>query len=355
VTAGAPDDRAGAPHVLVADLRAKAPVWRLPDEGGRRLRAAAPEGWSVRIVEAPTVSDGDGGTPPSREALAAIADAEAYAGFGISRELFAAAPGLRWIHSAAAGVGGLLFPELLASRVIVTNSAGVHAEPIAEHALGGILRLLRAHDVADELRRRREWAREPFVGTDSPVRELSECRALILGAGGIGSAIARKLAALGARCVGVRRHPERGAPAGFERVVGTDAWEPLVPESDLLVLSAPGTAETRGLVTAPVLDRLPHGAIVVNVARGTLLDEAALAERIAAGAIRGAVLDVFEREPLPPESPLWTLPSVLLTPHVSAVSPRGFWERELALLIDNWRRLAAGAPLRNVVDKAVGY
>ncbi|HEX6533408.1 MAG TPA: D-2-hydroxyacid dehydrogenase [Gemmatimonadaceae bacterium] len=341
--------------VLVADLRAKAPVWRLSDEGARRLVAAAPEGWSVRIVEAPTISDGDGGTPPSDDAMKAVADAEAYVGFGMSRDLFLAAPRLRWIHSAAAGVGGLLFPELRSSGVIVTNSAGVHAEPIAEHVLGGILHFVRAHDVASELQRRHEWAREPFVGAHSPVRELSEYRALILGAGGIGRAIARKLAALGVACVGVRRRPELGTPAGFTRVVGADAWEALVPESDLLVISAPATPATHRLVTAPVLDRLPHGAIVVNVARGSLLDEAALAERIAGGAIRGAVLDVFEREPLPAESPLWELPSVLLTPHVSAVSPHRFWERELSLVIDNWRRLASGAGLRNVVDVGQGY
>ena len=93
----------------------------------------------------------------------------------------------------------------------------------------------------------------------------------------------------------------------------------------------------------------------MNVARGSLVDEAALAERVASGRLRGAVLDVFREEPLPPESPVWALPSVLVTPHVSAVSPRGFWRRELALFVDNWRRYAAGQPLRNVVDKEAGY
>lgn len=330
-------------------------MWRLPDHGVARLVAGAPRGWRVRVVEAHTVSDGDGGTPPSDEALEAVADAEAYVGFGMSRPLFAAAKRLRWLHSAAAGVGSLLFPELRDSRVIITNSAGVHAEPIAEHVVAGVLHLLRGHDVAVSQARRRVWEREPFVGASSPVRELSECSALVYGAGGLGSAIARKLSALGARCTGVRRRHMLGAPPGFDRVVSTEEWEALLPESDLLVLSAPATAATRGVVTPSVLDRLPDGAIVVNVGRGALLDENALAERISRGTLRGAVLDVFADEPLPASSPLWGLESVLLTPHVSAVSPRRFWDRQLDLVLDNWRRFDRGEPMRNVVDRKAGY
>lgn len=340
---------------LVVDLRARAAVWSLPADGAERLRRGAPAGWEVCILDAPTVSDGDGGAPPSAEALAAIEDAEAYAGFGISPALFAAARRLRWVHSAAAGVGGLLFPAMLESDVIVTNSAGVHAVPIAETVLGGILVLLRALDIAGERQRARSWDREAFVGPESRMRELRDCRALIVGAGGIGTAIARRLSLLGVRCIGVRRHPERGAAEGLERVVGPGEWEPLLPESDLLILSAPATRETRALVTGAVLDRLPAGAIVVNVARGSLLDEQALADRIARGRLRGAVLDVFEHEPLPATSPLWGLSSVIITPHVSAVSPRGFWDRELALLLDNWHRYVAGKGMRNVVDKEAGY
>jgi phosphoglycerate dehydrogenase-like enzyme len=340
---------------LVVDLRARAPVWRLPDDGVARLRSATPTGWETCIIDAPTISDGDGGTPPSTEVLQAIVDAEVYFGFGISRALFAAARRLRWVHSAAAGVGGLLFPEMLASPVVVTNSAGVHAVPMAEQVLAGLLFLLRSLDVARERQRSHHWDREAFVGAESRMRELRDCRALIVGAGGIGTAIARRLTLLGSRCTGVRRHPERGAPEGFERVVGPDRWEQALPESDILILSAPATPATRALVGASQLDRLPAGAIVVNVARGSLLDEVALAERITAGRLRGAVLDVFSEEPLPATSPLWGLPSVVLTPHVSAVSPHGYWERELSLFIENWHRYVAGKGMRNVVDKEAGY
>lgn len=342
-------------RILAVNLFATAPAWALPEEGASAIVRAAPAGWEARIVRAPTVSDGDGGAAPSAEALAAIADAEAYLGFGIARPLFLAARRLRWVHSATAGVGSLLFDEMLARDVLLTNSAGVHAIPMAETVLGGVLHLLRGLDLALASQREGKWDRAPFIGADSPIREVSECRALIVGAGGIGTAVASRLTALGARCTGIRRHPERGAPDGFAAVAGPDALGDLLPSHDLLVIAAPATPETRELVTEERLDRLPRGAIIVNVARGSLLDERALAERVRDGRLRGAVLDVFAEEPLPANSPLWGLPSVLITPHVSGVSPRCFWRRELDLFLDNWHRYARGERLRNVVDKRAGY
>lgn len=343
------------PRILVVDLRAGAPVWALPDAVARAIRDGAPPGWEVRIVDAPTVSDGDGGAPPSAEALDGVRDAEAYFGFGMSRPLFAAAPRLRWIHTAAAGVGSLLYEELAASDVTLTNSAGIYAVPMAESVLAGVLALLRGLDIAIDRQRQRVWDKSPFIGAASPIREMRDCRALIVGTGGIGTALAERLTALGARCTGVRRRPALGPPPGFAAVHPPDALDELLPVHDLLVLAAPATAETRALVTAERLNRLPIGAIVVNVGRGTLLDEDALAEGVAAGRLRGAVLDVFREEPLPAGSPLWSLPSVLITPHVSGVSPLGFWPRELALFMDNWHHWSRGEPLRNAVDKAAGY
>ncbi len=347
--------RGAEPRLLVADLMATGPVWTLRPQHAAAIREAAPEGWRTHIVSAPTVSDGDGGTPPSAEALEAIRDAEVYVGFGISRALFTEARRLRWVHSAAAGVGSALFPEMLASDVILTNSAGIHAIPIAEHAVGGILYFLRGFDVALEAQRAHTWARESFVGADSPMRELSGSRVLVLGAGGLGSEIARRCTAFGARCVGVRRRPELGTPEGFERVTGPDALDAELRNADILVITAPATNETKAMVSRARLAMLPAHGIVVNVARGTLVDEEALADLLDAKALRGAVLDVTHREPLARESRLWQLRSVLLTPHVSAVSPAGFWERQLALFLDNWRRYVAGEPLRNVVDKHEGY
>jgi phosphoglycerate dehydrogenase-like enzyme len=351
-------DAALVPHPrgrLVVDLRATARAWSLTEEAADAIHAAAPKGWSTHVVGAPTISDGDGNAAPSAEVMREIADADAYVGFGMPRPLFLAGRRLAWIHTAAAGVGSLLFPEMIASDIVLTNSAGVHAVPMAEHVLGGLLYLLRQLDVAVIQQRDRVWHRDPFVGENSQVRELGECRAVIVGAGGIGSEIARRLSALGMRCTGVRRHPDRGVPEGFDAVHGVEALNELLSTADILIVAAPATAETRGLVTAERLDHLPHGAIVVNIARGSLLDERALTERLRDGRLSGAVLDVFEREPLPADSELWDVPRVLLTPHVSAVSPRGYWRRELELFTDNWARFAAGRPMRNVVDKRAGY
>ncbi len=329
--------------------------WSLTESGAFDIKKNAPPGWTVDIVSTPTVSDGDGGLPPSEEAISAIHGAEAYFGYGMSQPLFRAAHKLRWVHSAAAGVGRLLFEEMLRSKVVITNSAGIHAVPIAESVVGGILHLLRSFDVAIEQQRKKVWDKDPFVSAGSQMREMADCRVVIAGAGGLGGAVAERLAALGASCSGIRRNPGKGAPPGFDRVEGPDALPELAAGCDVLVITAPATGETRELVTADILDRLSPGAIVVNVSRGSLLDEQALAARIASGRLRGAVLDVFREEPLPPESPLWGLPGVLITPHISGVSPRGFWRRELALFFDNWHRYASGSPLRNEVDKTAGY
>ena len=342
-------------RLLVLDLAATSRNWALPLDAEQAIRAATPSDWRIHTVSAPTSSDGDGAATPSAEALSAIADAEVYFGFGITRPLFLAARRLRWVHSAAAGVRGALFPEMLASPVVLTNSAGIHAIPIAETVIGGLLYLLRGLDMAVEQQREGRWDKARFVATDSVLRELGDCRVLIIGTGGIGTEVARRVAAFGARCVGVRRRPARGTPAGFESVVGLDTLDDELPHADVVVLAAPLTEETSGVLDAARIGRLRRGAIVANVARGALLDENALADAVASGRIRGAVLDVFRDEPLAAESPLWQLRPVLITPHVSPVSPGRFWPRQLELFLGNWRRYIDGEPLRNVVDKHAGY
>jgi phosphoglycerate dehydrogenase-like enzyme len=340
---------------LVLHLAAASRNWALPAEGVEAIRNAAPSDWEVVVLEAPAVSDGDGGTTPSPEVIAAIRDAEIYFGFGLPRPLFLQASALRWVHSASAGVASLLYPEMMASDVVVTNSAVIMGDPIAEQALAGILYFVRNVDIAVDQQRRVEWNKSPFVDDASQARELSECRALIVGMGGIGAALARRLTALGCPCVGVRRRLDQPLPEGFERATTLERVDDELPGADIVALATPLTPLTRNLLSAARIDCLKAGAIVVNVARGALLDEQKLTDDLQAGRLRGAVLDVFNEEPLPASSPLWRMRNVLITPHVAAVSPRLFWKRELELFLDNWRRYRAGLPLRNVIDKAAGY
>lgn len=345
----------GTTRVLVVDAMAQSLTWRPGPEVERALHASAPPGWTVRMVQAPTISDGDGPARPSDEALAAIADAEVYMGFGITPPLFHAAPRLRWVHSAAAGVRGALFPEMRESDVLLTNSAGIHAIPMAETVIGGLLFLMRGLHLARALQQEARWDKAPFVGAGSPLRELGDCRVLVVGAGGIGREVAVRASAFGARCTGIRKHPDRGVPEGFARVAGPGALDAELRAADVVVVAAPFTDETAALLDARRLALLPAGAYVVNVARGALVDEPALVAALREGRLGGAVLDVFAHEPLAADSPLWQLPNVCITPHVSPVSPGRFWPRQLELFADNWRRYVQGAPLRNLVDKRAGY
>ena len=269
--------------LLVVDGNAVSRTWTLTNDAEKRVRDEAPPGWDVYFVRTQTSSDGDGPRGSSDEVLHEIPKADVYLGFGIPRPLFLAARRLRWVHSAAAGVGNALYPEMLGADVLLTNSAGVHAIPIAEYIVAGVLFFFRGLDIAVEQQHRREWDKQRFVSEQSPLREIGGARVLIVGAGGIGSEAASRLTALGARCVGVRRRPSLGAPKGFERVIGFEAIETELPNADVVVLAAPLTEHTRGLLSAPRLDLLPPSALVVNVARGALVDESALVERLRLG------------------------------------------------------------------------
>jgi phosphoglycerate dehydrogenase-like enzyme len=347
-------------RLLVADVRARSPAWALTAAAEARLRTSVPDGWDLHLVSAETSFDGEVNPSPSREVVEAIGGAEAYFGFGMSAPLLAAAGRLRWIQSAGAGVGSLLALGLDERGIVLTNAAGIHAQPMADTVLGGVMYFLRGLDVAAAQQKDGRWVREPWVDpapwmADVQAREIADCRVLVVGTGGIGQAVARRFSALGARLAGVRRRPELGTPTGFEEVVGDDELDEMLGWADVVVLAAPATERTSHLLDAPRLRLLRRGAIVVNVARGALVDEAALVEALSEGRLRGAVLDVFSQEPLPADSPLWRLPNVLVTPHVSAVSPARFWDRMLALFLENWERYRRGERLLNQVDASAGY
>ena len=340
---------------MLLDLAATSRNWAITSDLERQLVDAAPPGWAVDIVDAPTSSDGDGPQRASDEALRLIRNAEVYFGFGVSKDLIDAASKLQWVHSAAAGVGNVLDTGIVERNIVLTNSAGLHGAPIGEFVVAAVLHFMRGLDVAVDQQQRAVWDKRFFVADESPLREVEGARVLVLGAGGLGSEAAWRLTALGATCVGLRRRPERGLPRGFAAVAGIEALDDELPKADVLVLTAPLTAETKGIMTRERLQRLPKRAILVNVARGALLDEDALADLLEAGQLRGAALDVFREEPLPGSSRLWHLRNALVVPHVSPVSPGKFWPRQLELFLDNWQRYAAGRPLRNLVDKQAGY
>jgi phosphoglycerate dehydrogenase-like enzyme len=272
------------------------------------------------------------------------------------KALFAAARKLKWTHTGTAGVASLLFPEMVASEILVTNSAGViYGAAIAEHVVAGVLHFLRGFDVAATQQHEARWDPNPWSDERVMVRELSECRAVVVGAGGIGGEVARKLGALGCAVTTVRRDPAKGAPPGATKVIDLTQIDRVIGDADIVVLATPLTNATRAVLSAERIGRLSRGAIVCNVSRGALVEEPALAAALAERRIRGAVLDVYAKEPLAADSPLWHLPNVLHTPHVSGVSPRLFWVRLAELFLDNWARYRAGDPLRNLVDKQLGY
>jgi phosphoglycerate dehydrogenase-like enzyme len=338
---------------LVLDLASQRPAWQPPAEFTRALTVAAGDQWQVDVVRARTDSDGDGagGSP---EAVAVAAGAEVYIGWGIAEPVLAAGRAtLRWLHTAAAGVSGSLTATLRASGALLTNSAGVHAEPIAEWVVAALLHFYRGVDLAQRAQAARRWAKDEFTGLPCPLRELAGSRAAIYGLGGIGAAVARRLLALGAEVRAVRRRPSLAGPAGVA-AVGPDQAAWALDGAAALVIAAPLTAHTRGAIGARELSLLADDAVLVNVSRGAIVEEPALLAALESGKLRGVALDVFAREPLPGDHPFWTHPRVLVSPHVAGVTP-GYWAREQALVLDNWRRYREGRELVNVVDLGAGY
>ncbi|MDP9270720.1 MAG: D-2-hydroxyacid dehydrogenase [Chloroflexota bacterium] len=258
------------------------------------------------------------------------------------------APNLKWIHSASAGVDWVAIPTVRAREITVTNARGVFSRPIAEYVAMMLLAIARRLPQLLELQRERTW--QPLRG-----RELGELTVGIIGFGSIGAELARLLAPSGIRILATRRRPERGiGDAPNVEIFGSDALDHVLAESDVVVLATPLTEATAGMIGAPQLQTMRETAWLINIARGRLVDELALRRALESGAIGGAVLDVFNDEPLPPDSPLYTTPNMLVTPHTSWSSDR-VAERGLALFRENLRRYLADEPLENVVDLEAGY
>jgi phosphoglycerate dehydrogenase-like enzyme len=279
----------------------------------------------------------------AEERREALARAEVLFALHVAKDLMRLAPRLRWIQGMGAGVEQFAKAGLERARVVVTNASGVSAGSMAEWVIGRLLQVWKCFREAD--RHQREHA---FVRTYG--RTFAGSTLGIVGMGAIGSAVAERARALGLFVLGLRRSAAAD-PAPAHELLGPGRLHELLARSDAVLVAAPETAETRHLIDAAAFAAMKPGAVLVNVARGALVDEAALAEVLRSGRLGAAVLDVFEQEPLPPESPLWELPNLYASAH-SSVSVDRYLDDVFDLFADNVARFVAGQPLRNRVDMA---
>jgi len=263
-----------------------------------------------------------------------------------TRNRLLALPTLKWIHSVSAGVEHALDDQLRSMDVTLTNARGVFDLPIAETVLAYILMIAKRMPEFAAQQRDHTWKK-------LKLREAADLTIGLVGSGSIGIEIARLCKALKMRVIATRRHPERKAPH-VDEVHAAAELDELLAQADIVVLAVPLTPETRGMLSAEEFRQMPTDAWLINIARGAVIDEPALIEALQTGEIAGAALDVFVEEPLPPESPLWEMDNVIVTPHNSWSTPH-VQEREAALFLKNLRRYLRGKPLLNVVDKELGY
>ncbi len=282
-----------------------------------------------------------------------LPDTDIFVGYSLRAKQLKEAKKLKWIHSTAAGVAQLMYPELRDSGILVTNPRGIFSVPMAEHTMGLLLAL--ARNFPDSVRQQDQsrWAQQELWDKPQHLTELNGQILLIVGYGSIGRELGRRARAFDMRVWGVTRSGE-GERTHAERIVAAARLDDVLPEADYVVIAAPETEETKHLIGAAQIARMKRGARLINVARGSLLGEAALVRALESGVLGGAALDVAETEPLPAESLLWKAPNLLITPHTSAVSDR-LWGRETALLTQLLERWFDGREMFNQVDFARGY
>lgn len=260
--------------------------------------------------------------------------------------LWPQARAVRWVHAGWAGVDRLLFPELVASDVVVTRSAGIYGSSLAEYALAAMLFFAKRIPELMANQRARTWRK--VSPSDLRGKTLG-----IVGLGDVGTALAEKAKALGMRVIGLRRSGG-AAPPFVDGLLPLDRLAELLAAADYLVICTPLTAQTRGLIGERELALMKPGAVLVNIARGGIVNEQALLAALHSGRLAGAAVDVFEQEPLPPDSPFYDAPNILISPHSMDTVP-GWEDKVVGLFVENFRRYVAGQPLLHVVDKRRGY
>jgi len=282
-----------------------------------------------------------------------LPDTDIFAGFSLRAAQLKDARKLKWLHATAAGVAQLMYPELQNSGIVVTNASGIFSVPMAEHTMGLLVAL--ARNFADSVRHqdRSHWGQQEIWDKPQQLTELDGKLLLIVGFGSIGRELAKRAKAFEMRIWGVTRSG-KGDSTLAERIVQASQLHEVLPEADYIVIAAPETNETKHLIGAAELARMKVTARLINVARGSLLDEAALVRALEEGKLGGAAVDVAATEPLPADSALWKAPNLFITPHTSAVSDR-LWERQTSLLMELLERWFGGRELFNRVDLSRGY
>jgi len=259
-------------------------------------------------------------------------------------------PGLRWVHSFEAGLDRVLMPDLVASDVMVSNARGVYAQPLAEFAIFGMLHFFQQGRRILANQQQRLWSKYE-------VEMLKGKTLAIVGFGAVGKACAKLARKMGMRVLALRRHPERSeGERGVARVFGPGGLTAMLAEADVVLAAAPLTADTHHLLNAAAFAAMKPSALVINIGRGPVVDEPALIAALRERKLAGAALDVYEREPLGPEHPFWTMDNVLLAPHCADRSREPHWtELGMKCFLQNFRRYRAGQPLLTLVDKNAGY
>lgn len=282
-----------------------------------------------------------------------LPDADIFVGYSLRAEQLKESRKLKWIHSTAAGVAQLMYPELRDSGILVTNPSGIFSVPMAEHTMGLLLALARNFPDAVRQQDRKRWSQQELWDQPQHLTEVNGQVLLIVGYGSIGTEVAKRARAFDMRVWGVTRSG-KGDQTHAERIVPASKLQEALPAADYVLIAAPETAETQHLIGEAQIAKMKRGAKLINVGRGSLLDEAALIRALESGLLGGAALDVAATEPLPPESPLWNAPNLLITPHTSGVSDR-LWDRQAEILTQLLERWFDGRELFNRVDFARGY
>ena len=282
-----------------------------------------------------------------------LPDTNIFVGYSLRAEQLVHARSLQWIHSTATGVAQLMYPELRASGVTVTNAGGIFSVPMAEHTMGVILALARNFPDAVRYQDQSKWSVQQLWDKPQHIAEINGSLLLIVGYGSIGRELARRAKGFDMRVWGVTRSGQ-GDRTYAEEILPAAALHDALPHADYVVIAAPETSETKHLIGAQQIARMKRGARLINIARGSLLDQTALIDALQSGTLGGASLDVTSPEPLPADSLLWHTPNLFITPHTSAISER-LWLRETELLIKLLDQWFSGKEMSNRVDFERGY